>query len=260
MTATGGRAFSPPRKSASAAILLLLALLAGCNAPRPAPASPAITQPAPATKPAARSAPKPIFIDVAAINYPALLPAPAQPGSAFARAEGDILLGVRSLADDAAKQRMRRDEHMTLFTFADVLGEGFTAPAYPRTARLFKKIDNDIYAAVVPAKNSFDRPRPPTQDSRVEPLIPNSGSGSYPSGHATTATVWSRILADLAPEQKDALRERARVVCVDRIIAGAHYPSDVAAGVALGEAIADALLRSDAFLQELDAVRAAEWD
>jgi membrane-associated phospholipid phosphatase len=46
---------------------------------------------------------------------------------------------------------------------------------------------------------------------------------------------------------------------VDRVIAGVHYPTDVTAGMALGNAIADALLKNEKFRAELEMIRKAEW-
>ena len=179
----------------------------------------------------------------------------------MARAEADLLLGIRSEATDAAKARMEAEEKMTLFTFSEVLGPQFTPESFRRTGAFFKRIDNDAYVvAIAPAKELYNRPRPPYQDDRVKALLPHSKSNSYPSGHATTSMIWSRILAELAPDKKDELRARARLVALDRVIWGVHNPTDVTGGMALGDAIADALLKNEKFRAELEVVRKAEWN
>ena len=84
----------------------------------------------------------------------------------------------------------------------------------------------------------------------------NEKSPSYPSAHATCAMVYAIILAELAPYQRPALLERAREIGWNRVVAGAHYPSDVSAGRVLGQAIALALLSDRAFQEELARVKA----
>ncbi|HYE61823.1 MAG TPA: phosphatase PAP2 family protein [Phycisphaerales bacterium] len=255
-------------------ILTLLAaavLLTGCTRPV-AEEQPVVSQPTtqsatqPATQPAgpvAAPAPQTFFLKMGDVDVSAVLPRPFDRASPMTKAEADLLLAIRAEATEAAKKRMEAEEKMTPFTFGEAMGErgeGFTPAKYPRTAALFKRIDNDAYhVAISPAKETYNRLRPPLQDPRVKPLLKHSDSNGYPSGHATLGMVWSRVLGELAPGSKDALRDRARLVALDRVIAGVHYPTDVCAGMALGDAIADALLKNEKFKQELEAVRKAEW-
>jgi len=67
-----------------------------------------------------------------------------------------------------------------------------------------------------------------------------SADPSYPSEHAAIAGVASRLIGYLYPEYPKArLAERAEDVAQARVASGANYPSDVAAGLKLGRAIAD---------------------
>jgi acid phosphatase (class A) len=188
-----------------------------------------------------------------------VLPQPAAEKSAFSRAEGDLVLAIQADASDAAKERMKAEENVTVWAFSEVLGPEFKQASYPRTARLLAMVDNDTYLVSVAAKDHFNRPRPPAQDERVKPLVTPSTTAGYPSGHAVRGMIWARLLGDLAPKHADALRARARLIALDRVIAGMHYPTDAAAGIALGDAIVDALMTNEKFKKELDGVRAAEW-
>jgi membrane-associated phospholipid phosphatase len=103
--------------------------------------------------------------------------------------------------------------------------------------------------AVVPAgmllnvalKHLFQRPRP----ALPEPLV-HLVTFSYPSGHAAASTVFYGALVALvfARVRSPALRAMAAVagslmvllVCFSRVYLGAHYLSDVIAGVAVGTA------------------------
>ena len=81
-------------------------------------------------------------------------------------------------------------------------------------------------------------------------------SASYPSGHATHGMVDALVLAAIFPEQRDALLARGEQIGNDRVIAGIHWPSDVAAGQKLGREIAHRLLDDTNFQYEVQ--RAAE--
>jgi undecaprenyl-diphosphatase len=91
------------------------------------------------------------------------------------------------------------------------------------------------------AKLAFARPRPEV----FVPLTVEQGF-SYPSGHATMATVAYGFSACLAVPRLHARRWRALValatptvvvlVCLSRVYLGVHYPSDVAGGILLGSA------------------------
>lgn len=88
-------------------------------------------------------------------------------------------------------------------------------------------------------KNTFQRVRP-TFD---EPLV-QLATYSFPSGHAVASTVFYGVLCALvlAHGRQRAARAAAvatavamvLVVCFSRVYLGAHYPSDVTAGVAVG--------------------------
>ena len=57
-------------------------------------------------------------------------------------------------------------------------------------------------------------------------------------------------------DSRAELMERGREIGWDRVIAGVHRPSDIAAGRTVGEAITNALLDSKEFQQELAATKA----
>lgn len=59
---------------------------------------------------------------------------------------------------------------------------------------------------------------------------------SFPSGHSVTAFATATALAFMWPRWKFALIAVAVLICVSRVVTGAHYPSDVIAGAALGAA------------------------
>lgn len=57
---------------------------------------------------------------------------------------------------------------------------------------------------------------------------------SFPSGHATTALGMAFVVGFLAPRWFPALLAFGLGIAISRVVVGAHYPTDVLAGMALG--------------------------
>jgi membrane-associated phospholipid phosphatase len=67
---------------------------------------------------------------------------------------------------------------------------------------------------------------------------------SFPSGHATTAFAVATALALFLPRWQAPLFITAAAVGLSRVVVGAHYPSDVLGGVAVGTLVAIAVARA----------------
>jgi len=76
-------------------------------------------------------------------------------------------------------------------------------------------------------KRLVRRPRP----GHVEPLVRTAGRHSFPSSHATSAAAAAVAFGALGARVVPPL---AAAMCLSRLVVGVHYPSDVAAGAALG--------------------------
>jgi membrane-associated phospholipid phosphatase len=92
------------------------------------------------------------------------------------------------------------------------------------------------YALITALKTFFDAPRPPASVN----LIPITGY-SFPSGHATSATIGYGILAyDLTIGSWRSRYGVASVmvvlVALSRVVLGVHYARDVVAGILVGTA------------------------
>jgi acid phosphatase (class A) len=236
-----------PRQALHAVAVLLLLPLAGAQA---APGTP--NAPIAASDSAHCVAPK-------TLDLHRLLPPFPPVGSAQARTELDALLKLQGERTPAQAARARADAEVSIFRFADALGSPaeFTAAHVPLTAALFENLDEDASAVVGPAKDEFARPRPFKVEPRLEPSVPRSGSGSYPSGHAAWAYTVSLVLADMVPERREQILERADEYAHNRNIGGVHYASDVEAGHLAGTAIAAMLFLCEPFQRD-EAAAAAE--
>ncbi|MDB5641319.1 MAG: phosphatase family protein [Hyphomicrobiales bacterium] len=89
-------------------------------------------------------------------------------------------------------------------------------------------------------KMIFGRARPRLYESfgafHFDMFSVKSSVLSFPSGHAVTAFATATALAFMAPRAGKALVVIAILVGVSRVVTGAHFPSDVIAGMALGVA------------------------
>jgi undecaprenyl-diphosphatase len=88
------------------------------------------------------------------------------------------------------------------------------------------------HLASMGVKRVVRRPRPALD----APLVRTAGRHSFPSSHASSAAAAVAVVAHGAPGALLVLAAAplAAAMCLSRLVAGVHYPSDVAAGVVLG--------------------------
>ncbi|HEX8839147.1 MAG TPA: phosphatase PAP2 family protein [Sphingomicrobium sp.] len=100
-------------------------------------------------------------------------------------------------------------------------------------------------------KTKVDRTRPRSANSREEKK-PKKGNHtakemtSFPSGHSAGAIAASRAFTREFPEYEAVAMAAAGVIAASQVVRCAHYPTDVAAGIAIGLAA--------------EAATAAAWD
>jgi membrane-associated phospholipid phosphatase len=86
-------------------------------------------------------------------------------------------------------------------------------------------------------KQLTGRARPPVTSAAIHALAALPGSGSFPSGHATTAAAVAAALWWSARPFAPMLAAFAVLVGLSRVWLAVHYPSDVVAGLLLGAAL-----------------------
>lgn len=118
-------------------------------------------------------------------------------------------------------------------------------PPTPRFARGMALLNLAIYDATVAAweaKYTYNRAHPSEVDSSLSTLLENPDSPSYPSEHAAAAGAAAAVLSYLFPDHAAEFAVKADEAARSRLLAGVHYPSDVEAGLALGQAVAEQVL------------------
>ncbi|MEU6682922.1 phosphatase PAP2 family protein [Streptomyces sp. NPDC046832] len=83
-------------------------------------------------------------------------------------------------------------------------------------------------------KQLADRPRPPKEWFPHDETEDRPDSSSFPSGHTAAAVAFTAAVAPAWPLAGAVCAVPAAMVAVERVQSGAHYPSDVAAGAAIG--------------------------
>ncbi|GAA2768771.1 hypothetical protein GCM10010103_78140 [Streptomyces paradoxus] len=87
-------------------------------------------------------------------------------------------------------------------------------------------------------KQLADRPRPPKEWFPHNEADDRPDSSSFPSGHTAAAVAFTTAVAPAWPLAGALCTVPAAMVAIERVQSGAHYPSDVAAGTAIGLASA----------------------
>ncbi len=90
--------------------------------------------------------------------------------------------------------------------------------------------------AVEVLRHLFPRERPYAYYG-FEPLIGHGHSGSFPSRHSASAAIIALAASSLVPYLGVALGVAALLIGATRVLAGVHFPRDIAAGFLLALAI-----------------------
>ena len=153
----------------------------------------------------------------------------------------NAIAGTKSPLLDATMPRLTRaaDRSVLWIAIADLMVLSGRARARLGAARGLVSIAITSLIANQVSKRIHRRPRPsitqvPAQ--RLAHRIPESTS--FPSGHSASAMAFAAGASAEWPALSVPLRTLAGLVGFSRVATGAHYPSDVLAGFALGETIA----------------------
>lgn len=205
---------------------------------------------------AAGCAAAPTYVSPQEIELQRFLAPPPAVDSAAQRADLAAVLEIQRTRTAAQAEEALADQKVSVFRFADVLGEKFAEEKLPKTAALARSACSDSSAVTGAAKKLWNRPRPYVTSVDVKPLVSNVTEGSYPSGHATCGYLWAILLADMIPERRNELFARGARYGTNRIVGGVHYPTDAEAGRLSAAVIAAVMYLSPKFRSDFAAARA----
>jgi acid phosphatase (class A) len=247
----------------------MLALLAGSSglAAQTAPTPASLPGGLAAAPTAATARPQPgYFAPGTAPDVMRVLPPPPLEGDVRDTADLAVFRTTRRLEGSPRWAIAQRDNTLgtpaLLQSFSCALDVAVTPDNAPAVARLITRATADASAASRHAKDVFGRKRP---YQRAEGAVCLSApdierltrsSSDYPSGHATTAWMTGRVLAEVAPDRSAEILERARTFGESRVVCGVHHVTAVEAGRLTAEAVLAALHGVAAFNADIDAARA----
>src|SRR5277367_5709571 len=165
---------------------------------------------------------QPASLSPSDFDFKSLLGDPPADGSPVQQSEIRQIVAFQAnhKENDPDIARCKSEVDMTVFSaFDSVLGPSFDKKRLPKTAALLEGVYDESRTISKPAKKLWGRPRP-FLDPRVRAFIKKETNASYPSGHATEATMWATLLAEIFPEERSALMARADQIGQDRILAG----------------------------------------
>lgn len=173
---------------------------------------------------------------------------PPPPDAAETRAElYAVRRAVTKLDDDGLQKVKHWDAGSPAYRWMEML-ERRIAAAEPLTAhphRPLAYVAMAIYDATIAAwesKYQYRRLRPSEMDPAIRPVVEVPESPSYPSEHAAAAAAAAAVLSHFLPAEANALRAMAEEAAQSRLNAGVQFPSDIAAGMELGQKVAQAVI------------------
>jgi acid phosphatase (class A) len=196
-----------------------------------------------------------IYIPADIIDLTRLLPPPPAQDSKATAAEIAEILNFQDKRSPEMTDYARKDQVISVFRFATVLGDNFNETNLPLTAKFFENIHATAGLIVDHAKDYWKRPRPSVFDSRVKPCVSIPANGAYPSGHSTAGNLFAIILANMIPEKSELIFNRGWEFGMNRVIGGVHYRSDVDAGRTSATIIAYELFQNAEFQNDYDRSR-----
>lgn len=193
------------------------------------------------------------ILPAGSVDVASLVPPPPAVGSPDFKQEMAVVLWLQRTRTPAQVDFVR--ETLDVERFAPLLGKALVEVDGIELKRTIDTAIDEVRAEYDAIKADYDLPRPFVVNKDVHPVADARPVASYPSGHATRAMVYARLLAEIFPDRRGDLLDLARQIGYGRVIAGVHYPMDVLTGQRLGDAFADVIVEQPAFHAAVDRIR-----
>ena len=193
--------------------------------------------------------------DVPIVN---LLPPPPCETCPEAKAEMDELAGLERERTREQEDRVAADVKRSVDRFLDGAGIAYDPEKLRSCEKFFTTARQEEKAAVEAVKDAFCRTRPfKTPGNTLHPVeaARPDDSFSYPSGHSAYGATIGFLLVEMLPEKRAEIYHRIKDYARARMIAGAHFRSDVEAGKLIGAAVVASLFAKPDFRPAFDEAR-----
>jgi len=154
---------------------------------------------------------------------------------------------------DCAKSRRTSEETYDSFWAGK---SPFPEPLPAAVKEFFDRLASDLAKADKNMKERYQRPRPFMAYPEAKPCIKKPHSFSYPSGHALYSRLFAAVLTDIIPERRAEFFAKSDEISRDRVIGGVHYPADITAGKAFADLYHAELVKSAAYLKDIEKMKA----
>jgi len=196
------------------------------------------------------------FIAPDALDVRQVVPPPPAAGSINEEAdEISVVLFERDRTPEQVALARNWEKYDAFKLLQPVLGAWADEHTLPKFAAFIKASGVETIPFTNTLKKTYTRPRPHVVNPALQPVLAKPESSSYPSGHATASALHATILATILPEYAAQFAHQAELARLSRLYAGVHFPSDIAAGRRLGEAIAREMLKSPATQRAIEEIR-----
>ncbi len=197
-------------------------------------------------------------------NGIALLPPPPAAGSPGLALDTEYSRKSLALRGTPAWALATLDDDLSFPNAASTYSCALNAPiseqATPHLYTLLRRTLLDAGHSTQEAKKHYQRLRPflvnkaPVCTDRDRDGL--AKSGSYPSGHNAAGMAWALILAEISPQQADAIIARGQAFGASRMVCNVHWHSDTLQGRFLGAYTVAKLHADPAFRADLEAAKA----
>jgi acid phosphatase (class A) len=147
--------------------------------------------------------------------------------------------------------------------FSDAAQTPLTSSVRPMLLRLMTRALGELSNYSDNYKNVAERLRPYVEDPSIALCYDNAAypldpKRSYPSGHAANGYGAALLLAEVFPARRQQILARGIRYGENRIVCGAHHPSDVLQGQLLAIEFFKEASLNDRFKRDLDCARAED--
>lgn len=192
-----------------------------------------------------------------------LVSPPPKEGSAAFALDQEIAAMYVASQDEARKEQAAKDAvlHFPEATeaFNIILNVPISEETTPNLYMILRRTLADAGLSTYAAKNHYQRERPfMVNNAPICTPEDEEGlrkDGSYPSGHTAIGWAWALILAEVFPDEADAILIRGKEFGISRNVCNVHWHSDVVAGRLMGAATVAKLHSNKQFLIDLEAAK-----